>query len=112
MPASATTRGWRGTSVRSGVLLVAIDLLALLVALLRLDRERCDRAGLEPLQRDRLAGLLSIAVAVVLDALQGGVDLGDQLALAVAGPELDRAIGLGGSTVGKVRMVDVLLLQG
>src|SRR6185312_13655637 len=96
----------------SDPLFVAINLLALLVALLRLYREGCDRTGLEPLQRDRLAGLLAIAVGVVLDPLQRGVDLGDQLALAVAGAQLDRAVGLGGSAVGKIRMIDVLLLQG
>src|SRR5262252_8234751 len=111
MPASATTRGWRGTSVRSGVLLVAIDFLALLVALLRLDRERSDRARLEPLQRDRLTGLLAIAVGVVLDALERGVDLGDELALAIAGAKLDGAVGLGGGAIGEIGMIDILFLQ-
>src|SRR4051812_45726831 len=42
--------------------LVAIDALAPLVTLLRLDREGRDRARFEPLERDRLAGLLAIAV--------------------------------------------------
>jgi hypothetical protein len=51
-------------------LLVPIHLLPLLVPLLRLDRERGDGTGFEPLQRDRLAGFLAIAVGVVLDALQ------------------------------------------
>ena len=74
---------------------VAIDALAALVALLGLDRERRDRTGVEALEADRLAGLLAIAVGAVLDALEGGVDLGDQLALAVAGAELDRAVGFG-----------------
>src|SRR3954467_5960732 len=68
-------------------LFVAIDLFAFLVALLRLHRKRRDGTGLEPLQRDRLAGVLAIAVGVVLDTLERGVDLGDQLALAVAGTE-------------------------
>src|ERR1700686_5665087 len=80
-------------------LLVAIDLLAFFVALLRFHRQRCDRAGFQPLQRDRLAGLLAIAVGVVLDTLQRGVDLGDQLALAVAGAQLDRAGGFRGGAV-------------
>src|SRR5467141_1243935 len=93
-------------------LLVAIDLLAFLVALLRLHRERRDRARLQPLQRDRLAGLLAIAVAVVLDALQRRVDLGDQLALAVAGAQFDRAVGLRRRAVGEIGMIDVLFLQG
>src|SRR5258705_3596537 len=74
-------------------LLVAIDLLALLVALLRLHRQRRDRPGFQPLQRDRLASLLAIAVGVVVDALQRRVDLGDQLALAVARAQIDRAGG-------------------
>src|SRR3954471_8403345 len=39
-------------------LLVAIDLFALFVAFLRLDRQRRDGPGFQPLQRDRLAGLL------------------------------------------------------
>ena len=47
--------------------LVAIDALAPLVPLLRLDRERGDRARLEPLERDRLAGLLAIAVGAVVE---------------------------------------------
>src|SRR6476646_8654172 len=94
------------------ILLVAIDLLAFLVALLRLDRERRDRARLQPLQRDRLAGLLAIAVGVVLDALQRRVDLGDQLALAVAGAQFDGAVDFGGSAVRQIGVIDVLFLQG
>src|SRR6478609_3664158 len=93
-------------------LLVAIDLLAFLVALLRLDRERRDRARLQPLQRDRLAGLLAIAIGVVLDTLQRRVDLGDQLALAVAGAQFDGAVGFGGSAVRQIGVIDVLFLQG
>src|SRR5258707_4484110 len=92
-------------------LLVAIDLLAFLVALLGLDRERRDRARLQPLQRDRLAGLLAIAVGVVLDALQRRVDLGDQLALAGAGAPFDCAGGLRGNAGRPIGMSDGLLLQ-
>src|SRR6266481_437484 len=77
-------------------LLVAIDLFALLVTFLGLDRERRDRPRFEPLQRDRLAGLLAIAIGIVLDALKCGIDLGDQFALAVAGTQFDRPVGLGG----------------
>ena len=90
---------------------VAIDALAALVPFLRLDRERGDGAGIEPLEADRLAGLLAIAVGAVVDALQGGVDLGDQLALAVAGAQLDRAVGLGGGAVGEIGMVLALVLE-
>src|SRR5947207_15623462 len=94
------------------ILLVAIHLLAFFVALLRLDRKRGDGAGFQPLQRDRLASFLAIAVGVVLDALQRRIDLGVQLALAVAGAQLDRAVGLRGGAVGEIGMVDVLFLQG
>ena len=82
------------------------------MALLRFHRQRRDRAGFEPLQRDRLTGLLAIAVGVVVDALQRRVDLGDQLALAVAGAQFDRAVGLGGCAVGQIGVIDVLFLQG
>jgi hypothetical protein len=73
-------------------LLVAIDLLALLVALLRLHRQRRDRTRFQPLERDRLARFLAIAVGVVLDALQRRIDLGDQLALPVASAQLDGTV--------------------
>ncbi len=81
-------------AVRGGHLLVAVDALAALVAFLRLDRQSGDRAGFEPLEGDRLAGLLAIAVGAVLDAGEGGVDLRDQLALAIAGAQLDGAVRL------------------
>src|SRR5262245_58430305 len=92
-------------------LFVAVDALAPLVALLRLDRQRRDRARLETAQRDRLAGLLAEPVGAVVDPLQRVVDLGDQLALAVARAQLDGAIGLRRSTVGEIRMILVLVLQ-
>src|SRR5256714_11379175 len=76
------------------ILLVAIDLLAFFVALLRLHRKRGDGAGFQPLQRDRLAGFLAITVGIVLDALQTRVDLGGQLAFTIAGAPIDRAAGL------------------
>ena len=90
---------------------VAIDALAPLVALLGLDRQRRDRPGVEPLQADRLAGFLAIAVGAVLDPLERRVDLGDQLALAVAGAELDRAVGFGRGAVGEVGMVLAFVLK-
>ena len=65
-----------------------------LVALLRLDRERGDRPGLEPAQADRLRRILAISVGAVLDPLQRIVDLGDQLALAISGSEFQRSIRL------------------
>src|SRR5258707_8147225 len=102
---SAPERRTRGSSV------VAINPLSALVELLRLKRQRGDRAGFEPAQRDRLAGFLAIAVGAVVDTGQRRLDLGDQLALAVAGPELDRPIGLRGGAIGKIRMVLVFVLE-
>ena len=75
--------------------IVAVDLLATLVSLLRFDRQRGDRARVEAFERDGLAGLFAVAVSAFLDAVQRGIDLGDQLALAVTCPELDCPIGLG-----------------
>src|SRR5689334_12908248 len=87
-------------------LVVPIDTLAPLVALL------CrDRARLEALQGDRLAGLFAIAIRAVVDAQDRGIDLGDELALAVARAQLDRAVGLGGCAVREIGMILVLVLE-
>src|SRR5450631_3011009 len=111
--ASHYEEGINKMTARGGqTLLVAIDLFAFFVALLRFHRQRRDRAGFQPLQRDRLAGFLAIAVGVVVDALQRRVDLGDQLALPVAGAQFDGAVGLGRRAVGEIGMIDVLFLQG
>jgi hypothetical protein len=91
--------------VKLSGLLVAINALAPFVALLGLDAQGRDRAGIEPLQADRLAGLLAIAVSAVVDPHQRGVDLGNQLALTVAGAKLERALGLGGGPVGDIGML-------
>src|ERR1700726_3612692 len=92
-------------------LVVAIDALAALVAFLGLDRQRRDRARLEPLDRDRLAGFLAIAVGAVFDARQRRVDLIDQFALPVAGAQLDRPVGFRRRAVGEVGMVLALVLE-
>src|SRR5262249_54411414 len=76
----------------SYVLLVAIHAFAPLVAFLGLDRQGGDRARLQPLEGNRLAGLLAVAVGAVFDTLQCSVDFGDQLALSIAGPKLDRPV--------------------
>src|SRR5262245_47759899 len=94
-----------------GSSVVLVDALTPLVPLLRLDRQRRDRARLEPLERDRLAGLLAIAVGTVLETGERFVDLGDQLALAIAGAQLDRPVGLGWGPVGEVGMILILILK-
>src|SRR5580704_4190277 len=92
-------------------LIVAIDALAALVTFLRFDGKRGDRARLEPLDRDRLSGFLAVAVGAVFDPLQRRVDLGDQLALAVAGAQFDGPVGLRGGAVGEVGVVLALVLE-
>src|SRR5690606_25528648 len=82
----------RPPSPLRGGSIVAVNPLAALVTLLGLHRQGGGRPGLETAQADRLAGLLAIAVGTVLDPAQGLVDLGDQLALAVAGPKLERPV--------------------
>src|SRR5690606_25922251 len=90
---------------------LAEHLLAALVALLRLQREGGDRPGIETPQADGLAGFLAIAVAAVLDAGQRRIDLDDQLALAIARPQLQRAVGLGGGPGGEVSVLRGVLVQ-
>src|ERR1700741_4566975 len=82
-----------------------------LVALLRLEAERGDGACLEAANADRLVRLLAIAVAAVLDAQQRRVDLGNELAFAVARAELDRALGLERGTVGQIGLGQTLFLE-
>ena len=69
---------------------------------LRFDRQGGDGAGVEPLERNGFARFLAEAIGTVLDPAQRRVDLGDQLALAVPGPEFQLALGLGGGAVGEI----------
>src|ERR1700732_2114372 len=55
--------------------------------------------------------LCPVAVGPALEPLQGGVDLGDQLALPIASPQLDRPVGLRGGAVGEIGMILVLVLK-
>src|SRR5260370_29340469 len=89
-------RTWRSALQRSVGTFVAARALETLVALLRLDRERGDRTGFEALQRDRLAGVLAVAIGALVYRLQRLVDLGDQLAEPVAGAQFEGAVGIGG----------------
>src|SRR4051812_8912753 len=88
--------------------IVPIHALAPLVAFLRLDRQRGDRARLEPPERDRLAGFLAVAVGAVLEPLQRSFNLADQLALALAGAQFNRPVGLRSRAVRHIRVVFVL----
>ena len=79
--------------------------------LLSLDRERRDRTGIQATQRDRFPGLDAIAVAAVLDARERRFDLGDQLSLTIAGPELDRTIRFGRCAIGDIGMIFAFVLK-
>src|SRR3546814_3038853 len=82
---------------------LARDALVALVALLRLQRHRRDRSRLQPRERDRTAGDRAIARFALVDAADHRIDLGDQLALTIAGSQLARPVGLDRRGVGQVR---------
>ena len=64
-------------------------------------------------RRTPIGSLVSsqIAVGAVLDAPERGVDLGDQLALAIAGAQLERPIGLHRGAIGDVGLEQALFLE-
>ena len=74
--------------------IVARDALDALVALLRFESHGRDRPGFEAAQRDRLAGHFAIAVLALVETANGAIDLGNQLALAIAGAKLDAPVRL------------------
>src|SRR5688500_13104016 len=78
---------------------LAEDLFAALVALLGFQRQGRDWAGFQAPQTDRLPCLLAVPVAAVLDASERRIDLGDQLALTVAGAKLQRTVRFRGRPV-------------
>ena len=83
--------------------LLAVQLLLQLAARLRLDGQRRGGTREQPGNADRVAGLLAVAVAAVVDASQRLVDLLQQLALAVAGAQFQRVLLLDRRLVGRDR---------
>lgn len=67
--------------------------------LLCLDRHGGDRAGDQTAQTNRLTGHFAETIFAFLKTAQGRVDLGDQLALAVARAQLDAPVGFGRGAV-------------
>ena len=61
---------------------------------------------------DVFAGIDAIAVLAILDATQRLVDLRDQLAVAVAGAQFQRVLGLAGGTLGLVAAFDIKPVEG
>ena len=76
-------------------LFVAINLFAALVHFLGLKAQGGDRAGVKAGDADRIAGFFAIPIGPVIEALERRVDLGNELALPVAGSQLESAIALG-----------------
>ena len=72
------------------------------MAFLGFDGQGCDWAGVEALQADWFAGVFAEPVAAVVDARDGGVDLGNQFAQPVAGPQFRGAVGFRCGAVGDV----------
>src|SRR5690242_15329251 len=83
--------------------LLAVELLLQLAPLLRLDGERGGGPREQPLDADGLARLLAEAVAAVLDARERGVDLLEELPLAIARAKLERVLFLKRGAVRRVR---------
>src|SRR5690606_113884 len=81
-------------SVRPG--LFALLLLHVLPALLGVDGALGGKARFQALQADLLAGVHAVAVVAGLQALERAVDLADELAVAVAGAQFQRILGLAG----------------
>ena len=67
--------------------------------------------GLQALDADLFAGLEAVAVAAVLDALQGLVDLADKLALAITGAQLQAEFLFLGRPVVGIGKVGGLILH-
>src|SRR6185369_7843745 len=78
---------------------VAVLLFTALATLLRFEAQRRHRAGFEALHADLLAGFEAVAVAAVFDAPERLVDLADQLALAIAGAQLEAELFFLGGTI-------------
>src|SRR5712672_112681 len=109
-------RVWLGTADvkdigdKSTTTLLPVELLLLLAAGLRLDGKRRRRPRDQPGDADRIARLLAIAVAAVLDATQGFVDFLEELPLAVARAKLQRVLLFDRRLVGRIGL-DFVLAQ-
>src|SRR5690348_10524384 len=97
--------GFRSAAHRCN-LVVARHALDALVALLRFQSHRRDWTGFQPAERDRLASHFAIAIFAFVEATDRAIDLGNELALPVAGAELDTPIGLARRTVSNVGLAE------
>src|SRR5262245_36679803 len=90
---------------------VTVLLFTALPAFLRFDGQRGDRASLEALHPDLLAGFVAVTVAAILDTLECFVDLADQFALAVAGAQFQAELRFLGGTIVRIGEVRGFVLH-
>src|SRR5258708_306188 len=81
------------------------------MALLGFYRQGGDGAGIKAPQADRLTCLFTKAVGPVFEALQGRFNLGNELALAVAGAQFEGTVGFGRGAVGEIGKTIVVVLE-
>src|SRR6266545_2745656 len=93
---------------QTGPYLLPVELLLLLPPGLRFDGKRGGRPREQPRYADRLARLLAVAVAALVDASQGLVDFLQELPLAVAGAQLQRVLFLDRRLIGGIGLELVL----
>src|SRR6266853_1669018 len=93
---------------KSTTSLLPVELLLLLAARLRLAGKRRRRPRDQPGDADRIARLLAVTVAALLDAAQGLVDFLEELPLAVARAKLQRVLFLDRRLVGRIGLQFVL----
>src|SRR5687768_11506789 len=85
------------------------------MALLRLKSHRRHRPSFEPRQRNGIARDFAITIFAFVEAADRGIDLRYQLALTIAGAELDAPVRFARRAVGEVRLaerVDLKLRHG
>src|ERR1700687_2554229 len=101
----------RDASLAVPVVAVAVLPLAPFAAFLRLDGEGGHRPRFQALDADFLPGLETVAVAAVLDALQGLVDLADKLAFPVSGPQFEAELLFLSGAVVRIREIRRFVLH-
>lgn len=79
--------------------------------LLGLQAKRCDWASFESLQADLFSCLVTEAVRAFLDACQGGIDLPEELALAVPRTQFQPEFGFLRCPVIRIREIGRLILH-
>src|SRR5690606_28400688 len=95
---ASVARGLRSARAES----VAVELLAQLAALLRLERKRGGGPREQARNADRLAGFLAVAVLAAVDAGERLLHLLQQLALAIARAQLQRVFFLDCRAIGRI----------